>query len=142
MDINQKYMIDPKDIRNVVSRDGNRIGFELQLIIPYYRGAALSMIDELYVKVGAILYPKEQLTFTVDGFSYTWPQIETVTTFRWEYGTKATVFVPQQGGLDVSPIQHIEVGCSIRRSYGGRFPAPVVVKVAVDPCKLKAIRYQ
>lgn len=141
MDINQKYLIDPKDIKNVVSKDGNRIGFEFKMIIPYYRGVALSMIDDLYVKVGNQLYSKEQLTFTVDGFSYTWPQIETVTTFRWEYGQKATVFVPHQGGLDVSPIQHIEVGCAIRMSYGGRFPAPCIVRLSVDPCKLTAIRY-
>ena len=65
MDINMKYMVDKSKIRNVLSRDGNRLGFEFKLKIPYYRGVALSMVDDLFVTVGEDHFPKERLTFTV-----------------------------------------------------------------------------
>lgn len=141
MDINQKYLVAPEDVRNVISASGNRIGVEILMKIPYYRGVALSMIDELYVKIDNQMYPKETLTFTVDGFSYRWPAIETVTTFRWEYGEKAKIFVPIEGGLEVTPVRHLEIGCAIRMSYGPRKPFPCVVKVDVDPCQMGTVHY-
>ena len=141
MDINQKYMLDPRDIRNVVSSDGNRIGVELKLLIPYYRGVALSMIDDLYVKMDGCEFQKEQLTFSVDGFTYRWPEIETVTDFRWEFGDKATVFVSLPGGLMVTPKCTVEVGCAIRMSYSGRQVRPTVVYATVDPCAMESVRY-
>lgn len=138
MDINQKYMLDKDDVKNVVLKNGNRPGFIFKMNIPYYRGVALSMVDELYVKVNGQLFEKEKLIFVVDGFQYTWPMIETVTTLRWEYGTKATVYVPVDGGLTPTPVNHIEVGCAIRMSYGG--PArPCVAYMDVDPCKVGSI---
>lgn len=139
MEINQKFMLDPNDVKNVVLKDGNRSGFVLKMIIPYYRGVALSMIDDLFVRVNGELFEKERLIFSVDGFRYTWPEIETITTFRWEYGTKAAVYVPLDGGLTVTPICHIEVGCVIRMSYGG--PArPCVAYVDIDPCKMDCVQ--
>ena len=138
MEINQKYMLDAADVKNVVLKDGNRPGFILKMQIPYYRGVALSMIDDLFVKVNGELFEKEKLIFSVDGFQYTWPMIETVTTLRWEFGTKATVYVPLDGGLTVTPVNHIEVGCGIRMSYGGPV-RPCVAYVDVDPCKMDKI---
>lgn len=140
MDLNQKYLIDTNDVKNVVTKDGNRIGFEFKMLIPYYRGVALSMVDDLYVKADEKLFAKETLTFTVDGHSYTWPQIEPVTTLRWEYGAKATVFVPLEGGLMPSPMRRLEVGCAIRMSYGPG-PLPCVVRHVVDSCKLATVEY-
>ncbi len=138
MDINQKFMLDGRDVKNVVCANGNRPGFVLKMLIPYYRGVALSMIDDLFVRVNGELFEKEKLIFGVDGFWYTWPQIETVTTFRWEYGTKATVYVPLDGGLTVTPVYHIEVGCGIRMSYGGPV-RPCMAWVDVDPCKIQSV---
>jgi hypothetical protein len=138
MEINQKYMLDKADVKNVVLKNGNRPGFILKMQIPYYRGVALSMVDDLFVKVNGQLFEKEQLVFSVDGFDYTWPMIETVTTLRWEYGTKATIYVPLDGGLTVTPVNRIEVGCAIRMSYGGPC-RPCVAYVDVDPCKMDSI---
>lgn len=142
MDINMKYMIDPADIRNVLAPDGNRLGFEVKLKIPYYRGVALSMVDELYVKVGEDEFPKETLIFTVDGHSYTWPQMETVSTLRWEYGQKATVFVPLEFGIFSGRPQKVEVGCAIRMSYMGRKARPTVASHIVDPDELATVCYE
>ena len=142
MDINMKYLIDTASIRNVLSEDGNRLGFEFKMKIPYYRGVALSMVDDLYVKVGEDLFPKERLVFTVDGHSYTWPQIETVTTFRWEYGQEATVFVPLEFGIFSGRPTRMEVGCAIRMSYMGRRARPCVVSYTVDPDQLETVVYK
>lgn len=136
-----KYLVDKKDIRNVITADGNRPGFEIQLRIPYYRGVALSMIDDLSVTVGMDTFPKEQLVFTVDGHSYTWPQIETVTTLRWEYGQKATVFVPLEFGIFSGRPQKVEIACAIRMSYMGRKARPCVVSHIVDPDEMEVVYY-
>lgn len=141
MDINQKYLVDIKDIRNVMLEDGNRPGFEIQMKIPYYRGVALSMIDDLYVKVGEDVFPKETLVFSVDGHDYTWPQIETVTTFRWEYGQKAKIFVPLEFGIFSGRPTRVEIGCAIRMSYMGRHPRPCVVSYIVNPDEMEVVQY-
>lgn len=141
MDINQKYLVEKKDIRNVITADGNRAGFEFQMKIPYYRGVALSMIDDLYVKVGEDKFPKERLTFTVDGHTYTWPQIETVTSFRWEYGKKATIFVPLEFGIFSGRPARVEIGCAIRMSYMGRVQRPCVITLVVDPDEMEVVEY-
>lgn len=142
MDINMKYMVDKASIRNVLSADGNRIGFECRLKIPYYRGVALSMVDDLFVKVGGDFFPKEALSFTVDGRTYTWPQIETVTTFRWEYGQEATVFVPLEFGIFSGRPTRVEIGCAIRMSYMGRKARPCVVVHVVDPDEMETVCYE
>lgn len=142
MDINQKYLVEKDDIRNVINEDGNRPGFEIQMKIPYYRGVALSMIDDLYVKVGEDTFPKESLIFTVDGHSYTWPQIETVTSFRWEYGQKATIFVPLEFGIFSGRMTKVEIGCSIRMSYMGRHPRPCIVQYMVNPDEMAVVQYR
>ncbi len=140
MDINQKYMLNPDEVENVVLEDGNRIGFQFTLIIPYYRGVSLSMVNDLFVKVNGYEYPKEVLTLIVDGHSYTWPMIETVATMRWEYGVKATVFVPVENGLDTG-FHRVEVGCSIRMSYGGRWlMQPTIAHMTVDGYNLGAVK--
>ncbi|MBE6954528.1 MAG: hypothetical protein E7449_01275 [Ruminococcaceae bacterium] len=131
MEINQKYMLVPGSFRNVVLEDGNMPGFTFGLRIPYYRGVALSMVDDLWVKYDNLEFPKEKLIFTVGGHSYTWPMIETITTFRWEYAEAATVFVPLEGGFDVGS-HMIEVGCAIRMSYGGRVPHAATVRQMVS----------
>lgn len=138
MDINQKYLLDKADVKNVVLGNGNRPGFIFKMVIPYYRGVALSMIDDLYVRVNGQSFEKEKLIFIVDGFQYTWPMIETVTTFRWEYGQKAVVYVPMEGGITVTPVVHLEVGCAIRMSYGGPC-RPCTASIDVDPCKMESI---
>lgn len=142
MDINQKYLIDIADVKNVLTADGNRPGFEFKMHIPYYRGVALSMVDDLYVKVGGDLFPKERLVFSVDGHSYTWPQIETVTTFRWEYGHKATVFVPLDFGVFGGHSVDLEVGCAIRMSYMGRHARPCVVKMTIYSDEMGTVCYE
>ncbi len=142
MDINMKYLVDKATVRNVLSTDGNRLGFEFKMKIPYYRGVALSMIDDLYVKAGEDMFPKETLSFTLDGHTYTWPQIETVTTFRWEYGQEATVFVPLEFGIFSGRPANVEIGCSIRMSYMGRQARPCVISLIVDPGMMDTVCYQ
>lgn len=139
MDINGKYLIDPADIRNVTTADGNRIGFEFTTLIPYYRGVALSMVDEIRVKIGTLEFPKERLSFTVDGHTYGWPQIETVTSLRWEYGQKATVFVPMEGGLPNSRMTPLEVFYAIRMSYLPKDMMGSSVRVLVDARNVAAV---
>jgi hypothetical protein len=139
MDINGKYLIDPADIRTVVDADGNRIGFEFTTLIPYYRGVALSMVDEIRVKLGNAEFPKEMLRFTVDGHTYAWPQIETVTTLRWEYGQKATVFVPLEGGLPNSRTVPMEVFYAIRMSYLPKDMMGSSVRLLVDARNTAAV---
>lgn len=73
--------------------------------ITYYRGIPLSMINEIRVKTDGQEVPRENIRFSPDGQEYfTLDEMTTVTMIKWEYDTKATVLVMQDGGL--APGEH------------------------------------
>ncbi|QPL05260.1 MULTISPECIES: C-glycoside deglycosidase beta subunit domain-containing protein [Actinomyces] len=84
-----------------VEVDGKVIGYEMRTRIPYYRGIPLSMVHDVEVEVDGTAVPREDIRFTADGGEHWWTlaEMETVTTFRWEYEDEATVRVLAPGGL-------------------------------------------
>ena len=84
-----------------VELDGGVIGYEMRTRIPYYRGIPLSMVHDVEVEVDGAAVPREDIRFTADGGAHWWTlaEMETVTTFRWEYEDEATVRVLAPGGL-------------------------------------------
>ena len=114
MEINQKYMI-PKDSIREVIRDGNRVGFEFGLGVPGYHGYPLSMIDDIVVRIAGLEFHNDPMTFTVDGHTYTFREMETMSTIWWEYGDFPTVFVPLDGGIGFGRFE-LEVGVRLRGS--------------------------
>ncbi len=93
----EKHMLARDDIQSVVE-NGVGTGFIVKLKIPYYRGVCLSLVEDIQVRFNDRLFTRDQLTFSVSGETFTFKEMETQTTFRWEFGEKATVFVPLPGG--------------------------------------------
>jgi hypothetical protein len=123
----EKHMLARDDIQSVVE-NGVGTGFIVKLKIPYYRGVCLSLVEDIQVRFNDRLFTRDQLTFSVSGETFTFKEMETQTTFRWEFGKKATVFVPLPGGIPLG-MHRIEVTVSIRISYmGGTRPFTVVLE--------------
>ena len=115
--MNSNQMFLAEDVEEVLVR-GIPTGFNVKIRIPYYRGVALSLVENVEVKYDNEVYPKEVLTFTTADGTFTFDEMATMTTLRWEYGEKATVFVPRKGGFGMGG-HMVEVTCSIRISYMG-----------------------
>ncbi|NLK89443.1 MAG: hypothetical protein GX276_04805 [Clostridiaceae bacterium] len=123
----EKHMLARDDIQSVVE-NGVGTGFTVKLKIPYYRGVFLSLVEDMQIRFNDRLFTRDQLTFSVSGGTFTFKEMETQTTFRWEFGEKATVFVPLPGGIPLG-MHRIEVTVSIRVSYmGGARPFTVVLE--------------
>lgn len=121
-----KYMVLKEDVQSVVV-DGVGTGFVVKTRIPYYRGVALSLVDDVSVKFDGRLFPKEELTFTTRDGTFRFKEMATMTQHRWEFGEKATVFVPLPGGIPLG-YHRVEITVSIRVSYlGGAHPTTVVL---------------
>ncbi|MCL2895056.1 C-glycoside deglycosidase beta subunit domain-containing protein [Brenneria tiliae] len=108
--------------KNVIN-EGKTVGFELQTHIPYYRGIPLSMVNYVSVKVGDEAIEREIILCSQDNKQwFTLDEMETVTTYKWEYGEPLYIRVYKDGGL--SKGEHsVELTVSIRTAY---IPVPIV----------------
>ncbi|MBD3948550.1 hypothetical protein I4Q36_08785 [Tuanshanicoccus lijuaniae] len=102
--------------------NGQTIGFELETFITYYRGIPLSMIDDIQVKVNGISIQREAITCSPNGSDYfTLDEMETVTTYKWEYDVPLKIRVNHEGGLP-SGENDIELTVITRTAY---IPIPI-----------------
>lgn len=115
------YIFTENTFRNVEA-DGEICGFELKTLIPYYRGIPYSMIHDIRVQVDAKPIDREKIRFSADGQDwFTLGELETVTTYKWEYGQQGIIRVAEPGGL--APGKH-RVGLTmvVRTAY---IPVPI-----------------
>lgn len=94
----EPYVICDDGFENTI-QDGEAIGFQLKTRIAYYRGVPLSMVDEIELIVDDVPVESEKIRFSVGDKTFTLKEMETVTSTKWEFGQKATIFVEQPGGL-------------------------------------------
>lgn len=94
------YVFSEGTCKNVADKDGKINGFELKTLITYYRGIPLSMVHDVKAAVDGVEVPRNSIKFSPNGEDYfTLDEMETVTSYKWEYGEEATVFVEMEGGL-------------------------------------------
>lgn len=110
------YVFTENSLKNV-AKDGKVTGFGLETLITYYRGIPCSMIHDIQVSVDGTEVPREDIRFSPDGEDYfTLDELETVTTYKWEYGTPGYVYVEKEGGL--APGEHeVSLTTTIRVAY-------------------------
>jgi hypothetical protein len=94
----EKYMIVENDAENIIE-NGKITGFKFGARLPYYRGIALSMLEDIAVSVDGEEVPKENIKLSVHGNTYTLQQLETEGDDRWNMGEVAQVIVSREGGL-------------------------------------------
>jgi len=100
-----------------VEKDGKTIGFSLQTLITYYRGIPCSMIHDVKVSVDGQEVDRRDIRFSPNNRDYfTLAEMETVTTYKWEYGEQATIFVEKDGGLQEGE-HEITLTTAIRVAY-------------------------
>jgi hypothetical protein len=116
------YVFIEGSVRNVNDSAGD--GFQVETLIPYYRGIPLSMVDSVELVIDDSAVPREELVISPNGEDwFTLAEAETVTSYRWEYGTPLYVRWLTPGGLtsgdhEVTLRQRIRVAY-IPRPFGG-----------------------
>ena len=112
--LNQKYILDPNMIHEVYD-DGNVIGIECSLLICLYHGSPLSMIDHIIARYDGVEFKNDPMKFTVNGHTYTFAEMKTMSTMFWEYGEYAKLFIPVPGGVGLGR-HKLEVGIAFNGS--------------------------
>lgn len=94
------------------------VGYEMRTRIPYYRGIPLSMVHDVEVEVDGTAVTREDIRFTADDGAHWWTldEMETVTSFRWEYSDEAVVRVLVPGGLPAGE-HEVLLRVSVRVAY-------------------------
>lgn len=94
------YIYIEKSLRNVKTEEGI-VGFEMETLMPYYRGIPLSLVRDFEVEVDGTVYEKSNFQFSVDGGEefFTLDEMKTVCDIKWEYGTPGILRVLSPGGL-------------------------------------------
>lgn len=93
------YVLSEGSVNNV-EKDGNVIGFSMKSLIPYYRGIPCSMVHLVEVLVDGKEVDQEKIYFSPDGKDFfSLEELTTVSSYRWEYGDEATIFVKEEKGL-------------------------------------------
>ena len=106
-------MIVDDNVKNVVIND-KISGFELGARLPYYRGVALSMVQEIEVSLDGEVLPQNIVDITVHDNTYNLEQRENETDDRWEMGEVATLTIHKDDGL--SKGEH-QIGLKIGRAH-------------------------
>ena len=127
-----RFLIGEEGFENVVE-GAEIVGFRLNVSITYYRGVTLSAIEGFDVKVDGVSFPRENNLFTVRGKTYTFSDLESEGTERWELGEVAQLTVPLPGGLQAGP-HIVEVLELLRISYLPAMSEGIDKKTLVIAC--------
>ncbi|KQN80011.1 hypothetical protein ASE90_10635 [Sphingomonas sp. Leaf67] len=91
-------------------------GFSIEARLPYYRGLGLSMIENVAVTINGETVPREDVTLTLRGRTWTLDELETEYGDRWNFGEKAVVGCKRAAGLTPGE-HHVELAETMRISY-------------------------
>ncbi|MCR5083286.1 MAG: DUF6379 domain-containing protein [Parasporobacterium sp.] len=105
-------------------------GFSFKIKAQYYRGFTLSILRELKVEIDGEEIPRDDVSITVNGETFTMEEARTVvdSDYRWEFGEFAKVNVKKEGGLKAGN-HHLKVFQKIAPSY---MPFPVEATCETD----------
>jgi hypothetical protein len=91
-------------------------GFQFKIIIPYYRGIWISMMQDFVVKVDGVTCTSDQLSIKIGDKIIPYTDADKAYDIFWVYGEPATVIVNKPGGLEVG-LHTIECGLYVDKSY-------------------------
>ena len=109
--------IQQRGFRNV-SRNGQIVGFQVGYRMPYYRGIPLCMSTGVDVKVDGESFPRDKITVTIQGRTYTQEEMKKISNVQWPNYVAAIFTVAKPGGLQLG-VHDVEVTMTRRVSYFG-----------------------
>jgi len=118
-----------------VHKDGQVVGFQVRYRSTYYRGVWLSMSTGFEVTVDGEKFPKDRVSVTIGGKTYTQEDMTKIGNVQWPNYEAAILTVAKPGGLRPG-VHDVAVGWGHRTSYipggismGGPAPARKLVMV-------------
>lgn len=94
-----RYALTDNSLKNVYD-NSKIIGYSIMSRITYYRGVPCSMIHDVKMKVDDVEIPRELISFSPNGKDFfTLDELETVTSYKWEFGEQGTFQIKKIGGL-------------------------------------------
>lgn len=110
-----QFMIVGEAFKNVVV-DGQVVGFQLGMRLPYYRGIVLSLIGDTDLFVDGERMQREHMTVAIDGKTFALSQLENEPDTKWEFGDVGILAVQKPGGL--APGAHtVQLNQHLKISY-------------------------
>ncbi len=104
-----------------IYQDGRAVGFQILHRLPYYRGLWLSMSKGWSVMVDGELFPREAITVTLKGITYTQDEAAQASDVLWGKLDPLYLNVAKPGGLEMG-VHQVTVNWSQRVSYGAPEP--------------------
>jgi len=118
-----------------VFKDGRAVGFQVRHRSTYYRGIWLSMSTGFEVTVDGEKFPKDRITVTIGGKTYTQDEMAKIGNRQWPNYEAAILTVTKPGGLTPG-VHDVAIAWGHRTSYipggiglGGQAPARKLVLV-------------
>ncbi len=104
-----------RGFRNVY-RNGQLIGFQVAYRSTYYRGIWLSMSTGFDVTVDGEKFPRDRVTVTIGGKTYTQEEMKKIGNVNWPISELAILTVAKPGGLRLG-VHDVTVTWGHRISY-------------------------
>ena len=111
----ERDTIQERGFRNL-RRNGQIVGFQVRYRSCYYRGVWLSMSLGFDVTVDGEKFPREAVTVTIAGKTYTQDAMKSLGNVHWSSSEAATLTVAKPGGLKPG-VHDVEVAWGHAASY-------------------------
>ena len=94
----EREVIQSVGFRNI-KKDGEVVGFQLKVRLPYYRGIFLSQLRLGTLIIDGERFEKEDIIWHINGEDYTYEEMKTDFHTHWSVLTPAVLKVRKEGGL-------------------------------------------
>ncbi|MCH4280189.1 hypothetical protein DW790_04280 [Firmicutes bacterium AM31-12AC] len=122
----EREVIQSVGFRNI-KKDGDTIGFQFKIRLPYYRGIFLSQIRPGTLFVDGEKFEKEDIIWNIHGEDYTYEEMKSNFQTHWDVTTPAVLKVKKSGGL-VQGFHDLKYGFCFTSSY-----MPPVMQDTLNP---------
>ena len=116
----ERQAVQQRGFRNVY-KNGQCVGFQIAYRCTYYRGIWLSLSKGFSVMVDDEQFPREAITVTIGGKTYTQDEMTKVGDVHWQKTEPAILNIAKPGGLKLG-VHQVTVNWSHRTSYIGPNP--------------------
>ena len=124
----EKQVIQSVGFRNI-EENGEIVGFQLKIRLPYYRGVYLSQIKPGHLIVDGESFGEDEIVWRVNGEDYTYADMRQEMNVHWHPMEPATLLVKKPGGL-AQGFHDLTYGCCYTHSY-----MPPELEAIEDPDK-------